>query len=486
VRRLGIALGIGLVGLVLLGALVLGLLAPPTPLQPPERGARFESVTIVNPGVGRAAQRRVTVEDGRIASIEASDTGEPGGYLLPGLVDMHVHDADTSIDGQQDLFSLLYLAHGVTAVRNTGGGTDQLAHRERIARGEVIGPRIFACGPLHDGKPPIWEFSTVVETPEQAEAAVAFVAGSGFDCVKVYERLLPEVQAALVGAARARGLPVVGHVPDRVRFEDAGVDDVQHLRGLERAEPREPVLDPVGRVRRRVEDWAALGVERIDSVVRTSLAQGIAHTPTLVLLDRVSRLDRVDEQMAEPVMRLLPRFYSALVWDPRGFPWHEGFDAAYWPLAREATQNARRMVAALSRAGVRIYAGTDVGNPFLVPGASLHEELRQLVAAGLTPEEAWVAATRAPGESLHVPGLGTLAPGAPADLLLFREDPTRDLAALATLEAVVADGRLYRRGTLDDALRAAQRVYRGWVYDTVSMAIGSRRRDAALEASRAR
>jgi hypothetical protein len=312
VRRLGIALGIGLVGLVLLGALVLGLLAPPVPLQPPERGALFENVTIVSPGAGRAAQRRVTVEGGRIASIDASDATQATGYLLPGLVDMHVHDADPSIDGQQDLFSLLYLAHGVTAVRNTGGGTDQLVHRERIVRGEAAGPRIFACGPLHDGKPPIWEFSTVVETPEQAEAAVAFVAESGFDCVKVYERLLPEVQAALVGAARARGLPVVGHVPDRVRFEDAGIDDVQHLRGLERAEPREPVLDPAGRVRRRVEDWTALGAERIELVVRTSLAQGIAHTPTLALLDRASRMDRPDQQMAEPVMRLLPRFYSAL------------------------------------------------------------------------------------------------------------------------------------------------------------------------------
>ena len=218
----------------------------------------------------------------------------------------------------------------MTAVRNTGGGTDQLAHRERIARGEAAGPRLFACGPL------------------------------------------------------------------------------------------------------------------------------------------------------------LPHFYAALSWDPRGFPWYEELDAGYWARARQAMEIARRVVAALSRAGVRIHAGTDVGNPFLVPGASPHEQLRQLVGAGLTPEEAWVATTRAPGESLHVPGLGTLAPGAPADLLLFREDPTRDLAALATLEAVVADGRLYRRGTLDDALRAAQRVYRGWVYDTVSMAIGSRRRDAALEASRAR
>jgi cytosine/adenosine deaminase-related metal-dependent hydrolase len=476
-------------GVVLLAALVLSRLAPPAPLRPPERGAVFSNVTVVNPGAGREAGRTVRVEGGRIASIGPAVADQPGraeadgGYLLPGLVDMHVHGADTSIDGQQALFSLLYLAHGVTALRNTGGGEEELAQRERIARGEDAGPRIFACGPLHDGKPPIWAFSTVVETPEQAEKAVAYVAEAGFDCVKVYERLLPEAQAALVRGAHERGLPVVGHVPDRVRFEDAGIDDIQHLRGIERADGREPILD-LRRVRRRHQDWAGLSAERIDHVARTSLAKGIAYTPTLVLLERGSRMDRLDEQMADPVMRLLPRFYSALSWNPRGFPWYAQVEASDWELARAARRNASRMVAALFRAGVRIHAGTDVGNPFLVPGASLHEELHQLVAAGLTPEEAWLTATRWPGEFLHQPGLGTVAPGAPADLLLFREDPTRDLEALATLEAVVADGRLYSREALDEALEASQRVYRGWLYDTVSMAIGTRRRDAALAEAR--
>jgi hypothetical protein len=397
-----------------------------------------------------------------------------------------VHGADPAIDGQEDLFSLLYLSHGVTTVRNTGGGTDQLAQRERIARGDIAGPRIFACGPLHDGRPPIWPFSTVVETPAQAEEAVRFVADAGFDCVKVYERLLPDVHAALVDGAHARRLRVVGHVPDRVRFEEARIDDVQHLRGTERAEAREPIEEPAARLRRRTRDWAALSDERIEEIVSVSKAQGIAHTPTLVLVDRSTRMDRLDEQMAEPVMRLLPRFYSALSWDPRGFSWYDGLDAGQWALARQGWRNAQRLVSALSRAGVRLHAGTDVGNPFVVPGASLHEELRLLVAVGLNPEAAWLTATRWPGEFLAEPDLGRVVSGAPADLLLFREDPTRDLAALATLEAVVADGRLYRREMLDDALRASQRVYRDWLYDTVSMTIGTRRRNKVLEAASAR
>jgi imidazolonepropionase-like amidohydrolase len=136
VRRLWIALGIGGVGLFLLGALVLGLLAPPAPLRPPERGALFENVTIVNPGAGGAARRRVQVEGGRIASIDPAGDAPPGGYLLPGLVDMHVHDADPAIDGQQDLFSLLYLAHGVTALRNTAAApsSSRTASASRAAR----------------------------------------------------------------------------------------------------------------------------------------------------------------------------------------------------------------------------------------------------------------------------------------------------------------------------------------------------------------
>jgi hypothetical protein len=484
VSRPRTALLLAAVALVLLGAAVLGTLAPPKPLAPPARGVVLENVTIVNPGAGREAGRTVRVEGGRVAAIEAAAGGPEGGYLLPGLIDMHVHAADPEIDGQEELFSLLYLAHGVTAVRNTGGGTHQLEQRERTRRGDVAGPRIFACGPLHDGKPPIWPFSTVVETTAQAEAAVRFVADTGFDCVKVYERLLPEVHAALVDAARARGLRVVGHVPDRVRFEEARIDDIQHLRGTERAQPREPIEEPSARIRRRTADWAALSDARIAEIVGASREQGVAHTPTLVLLDRSARLDRVDEQMGEPVMGLLPRFYSALAWDPRGFPWYDALDAEQWALAGRGFENARRLVGALFRAGVRIHAGTDVGNPFVVPGASLHEELRQLVAAGMTPEDAWLAATRWPGEFLGEPDLGRVAPGAPADLVLFREDPTRDLAALATLEAVVADGRAYRREALDDALRASERAYRGWVYDTVSMAIGTRRRDAALAAAR--
>jgi hypothetical protein len=149
----------------------------------------LSDVTVVEPGAGRLLHRTVRIEGGRIAFVGPADgdaTSPSGGFLLPGLIDMHVHGADTSIAGQEDLYSLLYLAHGVTALRSTGGGRDDLGLRERTLPGEHAGPRIFACGPLHDGWPPIWAFSRVVETAPEAEQAVAALAADGFDCLKVY------------------------------------------------------------------------------------------------------------------------------------------------------------------------------------------------------------------------------------------------------------------------------------------------------------
>jgi predicted amidohydrolase len=106
-----------------------------------------------------------------------------------------------------------------------------------------------------------------------------------------------------------------------------------------------------------------------------------------------------------------------------------------------------------------VLPGTDPFNPFVVPGASLHEELALFVAAGFTAEEAWAAATWQAGEALGHPEIGRLEAGAPADLLLFREDPTRTLAALATLEAVIAGGRLYPRAVLDAAVEASRAYF---------------------------
>jgi imidazolonepropionase-like amidohydrolase len=106
-----------------------------------------------------------------------------------------------------------------------------------------------------------------------------------------------------------------------------------------------------------------------------------------------------------------------------------------------------------------------------VPGTSMHQELHNLVGCGFTPEQAWAAATRDNGASLPAPRLGIIETGAPADLLVFREDPTRDLAALSTLEAVVADGRFYSKAMLDGAIARYRGQFDGWLYDHLTQLI---------------
>ena len=141
--------------------------------------------------------------------------------------------------------------------------------------------------------------------------------------------------------------------------------------------------------------------------------------------------------LGETAADLLPRWYREL-WQPSVIfgPFFDEASAAMEAALPKMNEVIRRM----HQAGVRIHLASDVMNPFIVPGASLHQELQLFVEAGLTPEEAWVTGTRWPGEFLGLPKLGTLQAGAPADFLLLGEDPTQDLAALSTLEAVAKAG----------------------------------------------
>jgi hypothetical protein len=217
--------------------------------------------------------------------------------------------------------------------------------------------------------------------------------------------------------------------------------------------------------------WQELDPARIDTIVRTSVEQGIAHTPTVVVWERHSHL--LDPQLLnDPTARLLPRYYREVLWSSRdGFPYIRNLSSPDLSALKEVIRKMKEVLLRFHKVGVRIHVGSDTPNPFVVPGASLHEELRHLVDAGLGPEEVWVAATRSAGELLGEPQLGILQEGAPADFLIFRADPTHDLANLSTLAAVVAHGRLYPKEVLDEALARQSEHFESPFYNRVSMAI---------------
>ena len=483
-KRITVAICIGVVALAAAGAVLYVALLPPSIPVPEQRNWIFRNVTLIEPGRPARPGRTLRIESGRIVSISRSsvqtaatgrDEGGPaeaqdleGLYATPGLIDMHVHYPPAVAIGNRELWSLLFLAHGVTTVRETGSIDGSIFDvRAAIERGESPGPRIFACGRVLDGSPPSFPSNRIVTTPKEARQAVRDQAGAGADCIKAYNMLAAPVLAAIVDEARELGLPVIGHVPHSVSFEEAGLVDLQHGTGAVVVD-----LEKIGRMDFRWEDWASVDDGRIRHVAHVSRGRDIAHTPTLVngrmrelLLDPVAG----DAAMAADTgLRHLPRFWIGVwetLWGPPYAPDDvKGAAATAYFRGRQAA-----LAAGLHAAGVRVHAGTDTLMPYVAPGSSLYGELVDLRAAGIAARDVWHIATRTAGLSLGG-RIGTLAPGAPADLLFLRPGSGDDLPAFDRIEAVLANGRLYRRSDLEEALARLDGHFQGPLYETVMSA----------------
>lgn len=460
--------------LVVGAALVLALravLRPPAVRVPERAGLVLDGVTVIQPGLARESERRVTIVGDRIEAIEpaAPDAPSPhrGMFVLPGLVDMHTHYPSARAVGVRESASLLFLAHGVTTIRDLGAlGSDPADTRRRIRAGEFPGPRLFLCGPILDGDPPTFALNTPVASPEAARQIVAGLAAQGVDCIKVYTRISRESLAAIREAATQHGLPLLGHVPADMSLAESGLDDAQHLYGLGESHF----------VRRMADEWAVWdGVDaaHVKALVAVSLERHIAQTPTLITFAKLSRLR--DVAASGEVSRgaaALPLYFADVVWRfGRGQSASYGLTPPDLDRLAAALPRMRALVRELHDAGVQVHLGSDCFMPNVVPGESLIEEMAEFVAAGIPLEDVWTLATRDAGAALGVAGLGRLEPGAPADLLVFRKDPTASLDAMQSLDLVVADGRVYTRAELDAALALHAAHVRSPLYQAVTDSI---------------
>ena len=202
-------------------------------------------VTIIDVEKGMAVSgQTVIIKNGRIEKISASKDIEiqegaqtingHGFYLIPGVVDAHVHYLDA------DIFGRLMIANGVLLVRNMGMPTEYILKlRGELKRGKRLGPEMVATGAILDGDPPlIPSISLGIRTPEDGRAAVRKQADAGVDMIKVYSGLDKDVFLAIVAEAQTYGLKVVGHVPDSIYLEDAaaaGLRSSEHFFGFEKA-----------------------------------------------------------------------------------------------------------------------------------------------------------------------------------------------------------------------------------------------------------
>ena len=355
-------------------------------------------------------------------------------------------------------FSLL-LANGVTTIRNMIGDPKHLQWRESIQSGELLGPTIYTAGPIIDGDPPMWPGSVVVTTVEEARATVFKQKEAGYDFLKVYNGLSREAYDALIAAARTYRMPVVGHVPDEVGLLHAlqsGLRSIEHLEGYDTALLRE------GAVKGHLFSWDRLDEKRFAEIARRTEHAGTWNCPTLVVFQKWIAPEEKD-LLRQRLAQKGAKYVSPQT--VRSWRLEETYlkdVSREWAQGIRVTDKVRKqIVKALHDAGARILLGTDYLNPFVIPGFSIHEELRNLVDAGLTPYEAIRAGTRDAAEFLGaLDEFGTIEVGKRADLLLLDENPLLDVRNVERIAGVMVRGRWLPGNELRERLERIAKSFR--------------------------
>ena len=394
-----------------------------------ETGETRSGMTVVVEGNRiKAVGREVEVP----AGAETLDL--QGKTLLPGLWDMHVHLS--AGDGLQ------HLAAGVTSVRDLANDTDGLLKMtHRIEGGEEIGPRVLMSGILDGSGPYAGPTKVLVDTEEEAKAAIDRYASLGYTGVKIYSSIKPELVPRIIEMAHAKGLRASGHVPAFMtaeQFVRAGADEIQHVNFLflnffdEVKDTRTPA-----RFTAVAEHAATLDLksEPMRAFVKLLKEKKTVVDPTLSIYEGLftDRPGKIATGFAPVADRLPPQVRRSLL--TGGLPVPEGKDALY----RDSTKALLRMVKLLYDKGVTIVAGTDS-----LPGFALHRELELYAEAGIPPKEVLRIATLGAARVMKRDSeLGTIAPGKLADLIVVDGNPAKRIGDIRKVSLVIKDGNVY-------------------------------------------
>ena len=459
----------------------------------------FTNVSVVDVTEGTVLpEMTVIVTGNRITNVGKADLLEvseettiidgKGKYLIPGLWDMHTHTS--SIPITRNIFLPLFVANGVTGIRNMASdcfGSEQpdctweafadplpsiyefKAWREEIEGGTLIGPKIVAGSAMLDG--PGDEASTPFKpgTPEHAREHARILKERGVDFAKIYNFIPRDAYFAFAEEANRIGLPFAGHVPEGVKASEAselGQRSIEHAAWGNVAEECSAREDEL---RRRLHTelgsdepqimavWQELieshDVTKCAKVYETFIRNGTWVTPTLVSGEPLPEEMKL-HWSEDPRLRYLPREEIKY--------WHNDKDESDSmvdePDAPKLARFEREITLAQHRAGVPLLAGSDNGTVGIFPGFGLHDELEVLVATGLTEAEALRTATLEPAKYLNALEIqGTVEVGKLADLVLLNANPLDDITNTQKIEAVVANGRFFDRKSLDEILENVAR-----------------------------
>ena len=406
--------------------------------------------------------RIVEVRSVGVPGLPINDENRPGGatreldahgmYVLPGFIDTHAHIGGRAQGTPAEYVYKLWMAHGVTTVRDPGSGNGvdwTLLERERSARNEIVAPRIFSyvwTGMGWDGGP--------IHTPEAARRWVRWLANKGADGLKLRSHD-PEIMAALIDEARKHELGSQAHLGQegvaRMNALDAarlGLGSMEHWYGLPEALLVDRTVqdfrydynynDEYHRFAEAGRLWkqaAPRGSERWNAVIDDLLELGFTITPTLTIYEANRDVQRARDANWHDTYTLpsLWRFYQP----------SRGSHGSYWfhwttQDEIEWRRNFRIWMSFVNdykNRGGRVTTGSDSGFIYKLYGFDYIRELELLQEAGFHPLEVIRSATLCGARTLHEPKgkpieFGIIRPGMLADLVVVERSPIQDLKVL--------------------------------------------------------
>ena len=429
---------------------------------------------VAAPSCVRIEGRRITRIDkaGQKSCLDGARVVDlPGRYVMPGLIDMHAHLTLGPMEikrerGRAAMQALpddeiaehnaaRLIAFGVTTIRNPGGDLAAAArYKARLTAGELTGPESFNAGPvIHNADLP--GLATAARNPEDMARVVSAQVEAGADWIKLYTGLSPALLKAGVEAAHRHDRPAVAHL-EAIAWPDAlatGLDGIVHLMPLSpdllTAQERTAWQATArGGTYSFFEWWEHFDPDgaSADRIVTAFERHRPVFDATLVAFHAAFVQDQdnpyTDDARRYAHPRLLAHwndwFTFAIGWQPEDFERAR----AVWP-------KVQRMAVRLHATGARMTVGTDMSNPWIAPGISLHRELQLLADAGVPANRLLLAATRNAADALGAGSqLGRVAPGYEADLLILEANPLEDIGHTRAIHAVVVDGTLLTAPTL--------------------------------------
>ncbi len=434
----------------------------------------IKNVSVLSPDCrSMTDSQTVVIANGKIAAVgknievpadyEVKDGS--GKYLIPGLHDSHIHLRANPND------LLLYLANGVTSIREMSGNSTYLSWRNG-ALADFPLPHMFISSKKITSKTGIaglmerWTYNKVnYGDYDKAFSVIRGLKAEGYDALKISNVISKEMYETTLEIAKKEGIRVIGHVPNAVSIEEViggGQEEIAHIEEITKS-----LINEFGGLNgENTTEFMEFIQERGPGIAQKLKENNIAVASTIWLMESLPRqkfdlkniLKEINLEYANPA--LVEGTKLTRGWLPGHNAYQLSKDTEANP---EAKKRARKFWNAYVKAihtclpillaeDVQILAGTDANATIVVPGFSLHDELESLVDAGMSSAEALYSATTAPAQWTSN-NTGQIKPGYEADLILLNRNPLENISYTRSIETVVSKGRVLNTTTISKMLQ---------------------------------